>query len=158
MTDSTAGPALHVVLLEPEIPQNTGAIGRLCAATGAVLHLAGRLGFSLDDRYLRRARLDYWSHVDVVLHAGLEEALAAAAPERVFYLSARAGRSYTACRFRAGDYLVFGRESTGLPPDLLAREPERTFAIPISGPVRSINLACAVSVVVYEALRQMGRA
>lgn len=157
MSDTAAPSLLNVVLLEPEIPQNTGSVGRLCAATHSVLHLVGRLGFSTDDKHLKRAQLDYWPHIRVEYHQTLNQALAAADPDRVFYFSARAERSHTSGQFREGDYLVFGKESSGLPTELLRENPERTYAIPIFGPVRSINLSCAVSVVVYEALRQMGR-
>jgi len=148
---------LHVVLVEPEIPQNTGTIGRVCAAAHLVLHLVGKLGFSTDDRHLKRAQLDYWPHIRVEYHDTLEEALSPAAPDRVFYFSANTDRSYTTAAYREGDYLVFGKESVGLPRALLEANPQRTYAIPIFGPVRSINLSNAVSVVVYEALRQMGR-
>ncbi len=157
MSDDTVPSLLHVVLVEPEIPQNTGTIGRVCAATHAVLHLVGKLGFSTDDKYLKRAQLDYWPHIRVEYHDNLEQALSPTAPDRVFYFSAKAKRSYTAARFREGDYLVFGKESLGLPEEVLEANRERTYAIPIFGPVRSINLSNAVSVIVYEALRQMGR-
>ncbi len=157
MSDDTVPSLLHVVLVEPEIPQNTGTIGRVCAATHAVLHLVGKLGFSTDDKYLKRAQLDYWPHIRVEYHDNLEQALSPTAPDRVFYFSAKAKRSYTAARFREGDYLVFGKESLGLPEEVLEANRERTYAIPIFGPVRSINLSNAVSVIVYEALRQVGK-
>ncbi len=157
MSDDTVPSLLHVVLVEPEIPQNTGTIGRVCAATHAVLHLVGKLGFSTDDKYLKRAQLDYWPHIRVEYHDTLEQALSPTAPDRVFYFSAKAKRSYTAARFREGDYLVFGKESLGLPEEVLETNRDRTYAIPIFGPVRSINLSNAVSVIVYEALRQMGQ-
>jgi len=158
MTDKAVPTLLHVVLLEPEIPQNTGSVGRVCAATHAVLHLVGRLGFSTDDKHLKRAQLDYWPQIRVEYHDTLEQALSPADPKRIFYFSARAERSHTTGRFREDDYLVFGKESCGLPPELIEANREHSFAIPIFGPVRSINLSCAVSVAVYEALRQMGRA
>lgn len=148
---------LHVVLVEPEIPQNTGTIGRVCAATHAVLHLVGKLGFSTDDKHLKRAQLDYWPHIRVEYHDTVEEALSPADPQRVFFFSSKADRSYTAASFREGDYLIFGKESVGLPEEVLEANRDRTYAIPIFGPVRSINLSNAVSVIVYEALRQMGR-
>jgi tRNA (cytidine/uridine-2'-O-)-methyltransferase len=157
MSDDTVPSLLHVVLVEPEIPQNTGTIGRVCAATHAVLHLVGKLGFSTDDKYLKRAQLDYWPHIRVEYHDTLEQALSPTAPDRVFYFSAKAERSYTAARFREGDYLVFGKESVGLPEEVLETNRDRTYAIPIFGPVRSINLSNAVSVIVYEALRQVGK-
>jgi tRNA (cytidine/uridine-2'-O-)-methyltransferase len=158
MTGGTAPSLLHVVLLEPEIPQNTGSVGRVCAATHSVLHLVGRLGFSTDDKYLKRAQLDYWPHIRVEYHDTLEQAVSPASPDRAFYFSARAERPHTTGRFREGDYLVFGKESCGLPPELVQANRDRAYAIPIFGPVRSLNLSCAVAVVVYEALRQMGRA
>lgn len=148
---------LNVVLVEPEIPQNTGTIGRVCAAAHLVLHLVGKLGFSTDDRHLKRAQLDYWPHIRVEYHDTLAQALSPADSQRVFYFSTRTERSYTAAAFREGDWLVFGKESVGLPRDVLEANRERTYAIPIFGPVRSINLSNAVSVIVYEALRQMGR-
>ncbi len=157
MNESAVPTLIHVVLVEPEIPQNTGTIGRVCAATHSVLHLVGKLGFSTDDKYLKRAQLDYWPHIRVEYHDTLDQALSPADPERVFYFSAKAERSYTSASFREGDYLVFGKESVGLPPELVQANREQTFAIPIFGPVRSINLSNAVSVILYEALRQMGR-
>jgi tRNA (cytidine/uridine-2'-O-)-methyltransferase len=153
---------LHVALWEPEIPPNTGNVARLCAATGATLHLVGRLGFRLDDRALRRAGLDYWHAVTLRRHVSLEEFLAsdlpvlAQVPPRLFCLSAHAERPYTAARFRAGDVLLFGSETRGLPAALLEQHRERTLAIPMLTPhVRSLNLATAVGIVLYEALRQL---
>jgi tRNA (cytidine/uridine-2'-O-)-methyltransferase len=146
----------HVVLYEPEIPANTGNIGRLCLAVGATLHLAGRPGFHLDDRSVRRAGLDYWEQVDLVRHVDLRAFEAEHDPERLFCFSAHASAPYTSVRYRPGDALVFGSESRGLPPEVLARYAERTLCIPIpTGKVRSLNLGSAVSIVVYEALRQV---
>jgi tRNA (cytidine/uridine-2'-O-)-methyltransferase len=148
---------LHVALWEPEIPPNTGNVARLCAATGAELHLIGRLGFRLDDRSLRRAGIDYWDAVTVRRHATLEEFEAVLAGGRIFSLSARATTPYTTCRFQDGDSLLFGGESHGLPPSVLERYTGRTFLIPMpAGKVRSLNLATAVGIVLYEALRQIG--
>lgn len=147
---------LHVALWEPEIPPNTGNIARLCAATGAVLHLIGRLGFRLDDRSLRRAGLDYWQHVDVRRHTTLTEFEAALTGARIHCLSAHATRPYTQAHFRDGDVLLFGGETHGLPPDLLQTRAADTFLIPMpAGKVRSLNLATAVGIVLYEALRQV---
>ena len=157
MTGQDVPTLLHVVLVEPEIPQNTGTIGRVCAAANLVLHLVGELGFKTDDKYLKRAQLDYWPHIRVEYHDTLEQALTDAPPERVFYFSAKSKQSYTTASFEQGDWLVFGKESVGLPREVLAANRERTYAIPIFGPVRSINLSNAVSVIVYEALRQVGR-
>jgi tRNA (cytidine/uridine-2'-O-)-methyltransferase len=146
---------LHVALWEPEIPPNTGNVARLCAATGAALHLIGRLGFRLDDRSLRRAGLDYWAALEVHRHATLAE-FEAAAP-RLFCFSARAATPYTAVRYRPGDCLLFGGESHGLPDEVLARHAERALVIPMpAGKVRSLNLATAVGIALYEALRQLG--
>ena len=148
---------MNVVLLEPEIPPNTGNIARLCAATGAELHLIGRLGFRLDDRSLRRAGLDYWNDVVIRRHATLADFEAAFPAGRIRCLSARAAVSYTSARFQNGDCLLFGGESHGLPASVLERHRDSTFLIPMpSGKVRSLNLATAVGIVLYEALRQTG--
>ena len=149
---------MDVVLVEPEIPQNTGSIARLCAATESPLHLVGRLGFSLEDRYLKRAGLDYWPHVRVSVHADWDAFVAARRPERMLAFSAHGEASYTRIAFRADDALVFGGEARGLPDDLRLRLAP-LWRIPMSGrSVRSLNLANAVSVVLYEGLRQLGRA
>jgi tRNA (cytidine/uridine-2'-O-)-methyltransferase len=148
----------HVVLVEPEIPANTGNIGRLCLATGATLHLVGRPGFHLDDRHLRRAGLDYWREVRLVRHDTFADFEASHAPGRLFCLSARAGTPYTRVHYQPGDALVFGGESRGLPAEVLARHAERTLTIPQpAGKVRSLNLATAAGIVLYEALRQVCR-
>jgi tRNA (cytidine/uridine-2'-O-)-methyltransferase len=147
---------LHVALLEPEIAANTGNIGRLCAATGAALHLVGRLGFRLDDRSLRRAGLDYWPAVEVHRHADLAAFEAALAGARTFYFSAHAATPYTRASYQDGDCLLFGSESQGLPPGLLGRHAEQALTIPMpAGRVRSLNLATAVGIALYEALRQI---
>src|SRR5262245_52765431 len=147
---------LHVALWEPEIPPNTGTIARLCAATGATLHLIGRLGFRLDDRSLRRAGLDYWPEVELRQHVDLPAFEAAIAGSRVFCFSARASRSYTSVRYQSNDVLLFGGETHGLPEGVLARAGDRALGIPMpAGKVRSLNLAVAVGIVVYEALRQL---
>jgi tRNA (cytidine/uridine-2'-O-)-methyltransferase len=146
---------LHIALVEPEIAPNTGNIARLCAATGARLHLIGRLGFRLDDRALRRAGLDYWQHVDVVRHDHWD-AFARTLPDGRFYaVEAGGAQVYTTAAFRAGDCLVFGSESQGLPPGIL-RAAVQTLTVPMpAGKVRSLNLASTVGIVVYEALRQI---
>jgi tRNA (cytidine/uridine-2'-O-)-methyltransferase len=147
---------LHVALLEPEIPPNTGNIARLCAATGTPLHLIGRLGFRLDDRSLRRAGLDYWAAVDVRRHATLDAFEAALADARLVCFSAHATLPYTRMTYQPGDCLLFGGESRGLPPGLLRRHAGRTVCIPMpAGKVRSLNLATAVGIALYEALRQV---
>jgi tRNA (cytidine/uridine-2'-O-)-methyltransferase len=149
--------ALHVVLVEPEIPPNTGNVARLCAATGCALHLIEPLGFRIDDRELKRAGLDYWAALDVVVHPSLDAALAAFAPERRWLLSTRAGRSYADAPFARGDALIFGKETAGLPQPLLDAQPDRALRIPMRpGAVRSINLSTAVGVVTYAALARLG--
>ena len=149
-------PPLRVVLVEPEIPQNTGNIARLCAATQCPLHLVGTLGFRVDERAVRRAGLDYWHLVDLHRHLDLAHFRHAHAASRCILLSARAERSYLEAGFRPGDALVFGRESVGLPDELLADHPQDVYGIPTLGAVRSLNIANAASIVVYEALRQVG--
>jgi tRNA (cytidine/uridine-2'-O-)-methyltransferase len=147
---------LHVALWEPEIPPNTGNVARLCAATGTALHLVGRLGFRLDDRHLKRAGCDYWPHVDVRQHATLDDFEAAAHDARIVCLSSRGKRSYTRFRYQDGDYLLFGSEAKGLPQSVLERHAERVVTIPMpTGRVRCLNLATAVGIVLYEALRQL---
>jgi tRNA (cytidine/uridine-2'-O-)-methyltransferase len=144
-----------VVLVEPEIPQNTGNIARLCAATQCPLHLVGRLGFRLDEKSVRRAGVDYWHLVDVRQHVGWEDFARSHGGRRCLF-AASGAKSYLDAGFRPGDALVFGRESVGLPRALLEAHPGEVYGIPTLGAVRSLNLASAVAVVVYEALRQVG--
>lgn len=147
---------IHVALWEPEIPPNTGNIARLCAATGTPLHLIGRLGFRLDDRSLRRAGLDYWPHVEVHRHATLAAFETALTANRLLCFTAHASRPFTQEAYRPGDCLVFGGETAGLPASLLERCGARVLTIPMpAGKVRSLNLATAVGIVLYEALRQL---
>ena len=149
---------MHVVLVEPQIPPNTGNIARLCAATQLPLHLVGQLGFKMTDAYLKRAGLDYWKYVQVSCHPSLEEFLEGIPSTRLSLFSKRADKAYVEASFGEGDFLVFGSETKGLPSWLFERYPERTWRIPIFHPqVRSLNLSTAVAVVVYEALRQIGR-
>lgn len=152
-------PALHVVLVQPEIPPNTGSIARLCAATDTRLHLVRPLGFSLDDRYLRRAGLDYWPHVDLHVHDDWAAYQAVAPPGQAVAFSARASRSYVSAPLRETPLqLVFGGETRGLPDAIREQYETALYRIPQFSPhVRSLNLSNAVSVVVYEALRQQGR-
>jgi tRNA (cytidine/uridine-2'-O-)-methyltransferase len=146
---------MHVAILEPEIPPNTGSIARLCAATETPLHLIGRLGFSIDDKHLKRAGLDYWPYVDVHQHPDWDT-FRAAVPGRRIGFSARATRPYTGAAFTATDVLVFGCETRGLPPAIKTELAADLYAIPITSPhVRSLNLATAVAVVLYEARRQL---
>jgi tRNA (cytidine/uridine-2'-O-)-methyltransferase len=148
---------VHVALWEPEIPPNTGNIARLCAATGTPLHLVGRLGFRLDERSLRRAGLDYWDAVELHQHDSLA-ALEAAwnSTGRIFCLSAHGTVPYTAVQYLPGDCLLLGAESRGLPAEVLQRHRDRTLLIPMpAGKVRSLNVATAAGIVLYEALRQL---
>jgi tRNA (cytidine/uridine-2'-O-)-methyltransferase len=148
----------NIVLIEPEIPPNTGNIARLCGATGTVLHLVGRLGFAIDDRQLKRAGLDYWPAIDVRLWDSLAQLQAAHPEGRWWYTSKKARKSYVEADFRAGDFLVFGKETQGLPEELLDAHPEFGIRIPIFSPlVRSLNLSTAAGIILFEALRQTGR-
>jgi tRNA (cytidine/uridine-2'-O-)-methyltransferase len=148
---------LHVVLVEPQIPPNTGNVARLCAATGCALHLVEPLGFSIDDRELKRAGLDYWHALDVTVHASLEIFLARFAPERLWLLSTRGARNYAEAPYARGDALVFGKETAGLPAAVLEAHRERTLRIPMrEAAVRSLNLSTAVGVVTYAALARLG--
>ena len=144
----------HIVLVEPEIPQNAGNIARTCAATGCVLHLVRPLGFELDDRYLKRAGLDYWSSVEVHVHENTEALFSYLRSSRFFFYTTKSRRVYTEADYRDGDALVFGRESKGLPEELLVAHPDACVRIPMSGESRSLNLSNAVAVAVYEGLRQ----
>ncbi len=144
---------LHVVLVEPEIPPNTGNIARLCAATGCALHLVEPLGFRIDDRALKRAGLDYWNAVHVVIHPSLEAFLAAFPRERCWWIETSGAHSYGSVRFERGDALVFGKETGALPAALLDTHRERTLRIPMrAGAVRSLNLSTAAGIVTYAAL------
>jgi tRNA (cytidine/uridine-2'-O-)-methyltransferase len=148
--------ALHVALIEPRIPPNTGNIARLCAAAGAPLHLIEPLGFSLDDRDVRRAGLDYWDKVDLWVHPDWFAFRDAIARERCLYFSANATRELSEAPFAWNSALVFGNETDGMPARILEKHPDRCFRIPMPGEVRSLNLGNAVSVVLYEGLRRIG--
>lgn len=146
----------HLVLVEPQIPPNTGNVARLCAATGCALHLIEPLGFSIADRELKRAGLDYWDAVVLRVHPSLDEFLATFA-RPMWLLSTRASTPYSAAPFARGDALVFGKETAGLPQSLLDAHPERALRIPMrEGAVRSINLSTSVGVVAYAALARIG--
>ncbi|OQY20604.1 MAG: tRNA (uridine(34)/cytosine(34)/5-carboxymethylaminomethyluridine(34)-2'-O)-methyltransferase TrmL [Desulfobacteraceae bacterium 4572_35.1] len=155
----TPFPTFNIVLVEPEIPPNTGNIARLCAATGTNLHLVGKLGFSLDDRYLKRAGLDYWPHVSLHIWDSLEQLhkdFTESAAGNWWYTSKTADKSYTQATFSAGDFIVFGKETKGLPKQLLADNPDNCLLIPLAGTaVRSLNLSTSAGIVLYEALRQV---
>lgn len=154
----TTEPTFHVVLVEPVIPQNTGTIGRLCVAAGARLHLVGPLGFDIDDRRRRRAGLDYWPHLSWRAWDDLPAFLRGAdpPPDRSWYAVARSGRPWCEAGYRPGDWLFFGTETVGLPDDLHADRPDRRVTIPMRPEARSINLAIAAGIVLYEALRVTG--
>lgn len=154
MTDQAP---FHIVLIEPEIPPNTGNIARLCGATGTTLHLVGKLGFSTDDRYLKRAGLDYWSEVDIHYWDDLPSLQAAYPGGRLVCTSKKATTTHTAFSFRKGDFILFGKETKGLPDSLLEANIETSIRIPMSGKVRSLNLSTAAGIVLYEALRQTGQ-
>jgi len=146
----------EIVLVHPEIPQNTGAIGRLCVSTGTRLHLIEPLGFSLEDKYVRRAGMDYWPHLDLHIHASWESFTLANPELRMWFFSTKGTRSYWDCTFQDGDALVFGAESCGLPQELYARYRERLCLIPMTGDFyRSLNLANSAAVGLFEAMRQV---
>ena len=147
---------MHVVLYNPEIPQNTGNVARTCAAAGCLLHLIRPLGFSLEDRYLKRAGLDYWALMTFRVYDAFDD-LQKEYPGAVFhFLSTKAAKAYTDVRYGADDFLVFGCETKGLPESLLLKAYDRCIRIPMAPGARSLNLSNAVAVVVYEALRQRG--
>jgi tRNA (cytidine/uridine-2'-O-)-methyltransferase len=148
---------LHLALVEPEIPPNTGNVARLCAATGCALHLIEPLGFRIDDRELKRAGLDYWEKLAVVVHPSLEAFLETTASMQRWFFSTRARRSYAEAAFAFGDVLVFGKETKGLPAELIEREAERALRIPMrEDSVRSVNLSTAVGIATYAALARLG--
>ncbi len=147
---------LNIVLVEPEIPPNTGAIARLCAATNTVLHLVEPLGFKLDDKAMKRAGMDYWQHVTWKTWPSWPALCAVHSEARFHFLTTKTERSYTHANFAPNDFLVFGRETKGLPESLLRENAEACLTIPISSPhVRSLNLATAAAIVLFEALRQI---
>lgn len=145
---------MHIVLYQPEIPQNTGNIARTCAATGSMLHLIKPLGFSLEDKYLKRAGLDYWRMMEYHVYENFEELLARYPDARLHFLSTKAPRSYAQVDYQPDDFLVFGCETRGLPESLLSRVYERCVRIPMVEGARSLNLSNSVAIVLYEALRQ----
>lgn len=146
----------NLVLLEPEIPSNTGNIARTCAATGSRLHLIRPLGFSVSDRELKRAGLDYWSFVDVRIHDNLEAFFAAESPQNFWLTSTKAARGYTEAGFQDGDYIFFGRETRGLPEEFILKHLDRAIRIPMREQTRSLNLSNSAAIILYEALRQTG--
>ena len=147
---------MHIVLYQPEIPQNTGNIARTCAATGSMLHLIKPLGFELSDKYLQRAGLDYWHMMQYRVYENFEELMAAYPNARMHFLSTKAPQGYTSVEYGSDDFLVFGCDTRGLPETLLSRVYDRCVRIPMIPRARSLNLSNSVAIVLYEALRQQG--
>ena len=149
---------MHIVLVEPQIPPNTGNVARLCAATKTTLHLVGELGFEITDRRVKRAGLDYWKHVQIEHHSSLKQFLEEIQDTRLFFFSTKGKRSYVQAHFQEEDFLIFGSETSGLPDWVLEQYSDGVFRIPIlCSEVRSLNLSNAVSIITYEALRQTGK-
>jgi len=148
-------PPFHIVLFEPEIPQNTGNIGRLCVGANCPLHIIKPARFRLDDQAIKRAGLDYWPKLNLILHYSIDELYSVFPAERIFLASTKAGNSYWDNSYQSGDVFVFGPESRGLPESLLQMHPAQSIRIPMSANIRSINLANSVGIVLYEALRQI---
>ena len=150
--------ALHIVLVEPEIPPNTGNISRSCAATGAVLHLVKPLGFSIDDKSLKRAGLDYWKYVKLEVHESLDEFMTRYAGRNMYLATTKGGRLYTEVEYRDEDMILFGRETAGLPRDFIEAHKDSAIRIPMSKDtrLRSLNISNSANIILFEALRQMG--
>lgn len=150
--------AIHIVMVNPEIPPNTGNVARSCAITDSVLHLVKPLGFSIDDKALKRAGLDYWEHVNVEVHESLEEFLEDYRGKRMFLATTKGDRMYTEVEFQDEDMILFGRETAGLPKDFIAANKEKCIRIPMSEStrLRSLNLSNSVNIMLFEALRQLG--
>ncbi|WMT39776.1 tRNA (uridine(34)/cytosine(34)/5-carboxymethylaminomethyluridine(34)-2'-O)-methyltransferase TrmL [Paenibacillus sp. D2_2] len=148
--------ALHIVLVEPEIPANTGNIARTCAATGTHLHLVRPLGFNTDDKTMKRAGLDYWYAVNIEYHDSFQEVEEKYAGSRFFFATTKAKQYYTDFEFRDGDFLVFGKETKGLSPEILVAHPDTLMKMPMTDKVRSLNLSNSAAIITYEALRQIG--
>ncbi|MBP1930268.1 tRNA (uridine(34)/cytosine(34)/5-carboxymethylaminomethyluridine(34)-2'-O)-methyltransferase TrmL [Ammoniphilus resinae] len=148
--------AFHIVLFQPEIPANTGNIVRTCSVTGAHLHLIHPLGFSVEDKYLKRAGLDYWDEVAIHHHRNYSEFLQAKGPGRLFFIETSGTRFYHQTTFQDGDYFVFGKETTGIPKEILEENADQVIRIPMSKGKRSLNLSNTAAIVLYEGLRQIG--
>lgn len=148
---------IHIVLVEPEIPPNTGNIARTCAATGAKLHLVEPLGFAVDDAHLKRAGLDYWPFVDIEMHQSLDAFLKTYQTAVMYLATTKGGRKYTDVSYKDGDMLLFGRETAGLPRSFIQAHSDQTIRIPMSADtrLRSLNLANSVNIILFEALRQL---
>ncbi len=155
--DDVRAAPLHIVLVEPQIPPNTGNVARLCAATGSALHLVEPLGFRIGDRELKRAGLDYWNLLAVIVHPSFDAFIESTKSLRRWFLSTRAGQPYTRADFQAGDMLVFGKETAGLPQEVLREHRQFALRIPMrEDSVRSLNLSTSVGIVAYAALARMG--
>lgn len=147
--------SFNIVLVEPEIPPNTGSIARLCGATNTILHLVHPLGFSTDDKHLKRAGLDYWKFVEIVYWESFDKFLQAQEEEKLYFLTTKTTRSYTEANFSDGDFLIFGKETKGLPEEILALYEDRCLTLPMPNKnIRSLNLAMTAGIVLYEAIRQ----
>ena len=145
---------INIILHEPEIPQNTGNIARTCAATGAALHIIRPMGFEIDDKKLKRAGLDYWHQLDITYYDNLDDFRMKHPDARIYYFSTKAPRAYTEIQYQGDVYLMFGKETKGLPEELLHENPETTVRIPMRDKLRSLNLSNSVAIAVYEVLRQ----
>lgn len=146
--------SMNIVLLEPEIPANTGNIGRTCVATGTKLHLIEPLGFRLDEKHIKRAGMDYWEKLDVTRYMNYREFLEINKPKRIFMATTKAHQTYTDVHFEMDDYIMFGKESAGIPEEILVDNEDTCIRIPMIGQTRSLNLSNSVAIVLYEALRQ----
>lgn len=146
---------MNIVLLEPEIPQNAGNIARTCAVTGSRLHLIKPLGFSVEDKYLKRAGLDYWQYLDITYYENFEDFVTKNPDTRLIMATTKAKKVYTEIEYKKDDYIVFGKESAGIPEEILLDYKETSVRIPMAGELRSLNLSNSVAIMVYEALRQL---
>ena len=146
----------NIVLVEPEIPQNAGNISRTCAATGSILHMIKPFGFSVEDRYLKRAGLDYWNLLDIRYYENIDHFFQENQNEKFYYATTKATKSYADFEYKDGSYFVFGKETAGLPEDLLYKNSDSCIKIPMISEARSLNLSNSVAIVIYEALRQKG--
>lgn len=146
--------ALNIVLVEPEIPQNTGNIVRTCAATGAILHLVGPLGFSIEDKYLKRAGLDYWNDAEIKYYDSYDEFIGKHCNSKLYFSTTKAINKYSDIKYEDDCYILFGKETAGLPEELLKNNKENCIRIPMKEGIRSLNLSNSVAIVVFEALRQ----
>ena len=145
---------MNIVLLEPEIPANTGNIGRTCVATGTKLHLIEPLGFELNEKHLRRAGMDYWGNLDYTVYRNFEDFLAKNPGAKIYMATTKAEKAYTHVEYGPNDYIMFGKESAGIPEEILLQYPETSVRIPMIGDIRSLNLGNSVAIMLYEALRQ----